>query len=95
MRTQLSKQRIPALVALCLGAALASGCANWGESSRMGAGPSTRSSTTDSTTQVRPSSGPGTVTPSGTTGPSGTTSGAGASGSGTGTGSGSGAGGAR
>lgn len=57
--------RIAALLALSFGAALLSGCANWGERRTMGAGPEIQER------RAGPGAvtGPRTVAPSGTTAP--------------------------
>ncbi|MEJ7929362.1 hypothetical protein WG922_05180 [Ramlibacter sp. AN1015] len=61
----ISLPRIAGVIGLSLGAAMMAGCANWGESSRMGAGAS------DSRTMPRGTAGPNTTMPSGTQGTSG------------------------
>jgi hypothetical protein len=72
MQRNSTTKRTAFLMAAILGAAMATGCANWSDRGRsMGAGAS---------------AGPGTVTPSGTTGPSGSGGAAGSTGSGAGTG---------
>ncbi|TFZ01182.1 hypothetical protein [Ramlibacter rhizophilus] len=74
MRSE-STKRIAAVLGLALGAAVMSGCANWRDEGRMGAGPMMKEDPTKA--PPRGAYGPGTVMPSGTQGPSGTGAGAG------------------